>query len=315
MSYDVSALGTYTQTNEKTLLVKSILMPRTIQGIKAKGNVMTGVKTKSQLPNMETDAVFQDGTGCGFTASGTTKISKRDVEVGCIKVNEALCPADLEASFEQKNLTAGSDYTMIIFATEYTDMKVAKIGKALEVAVWKGDKSSSNVQLKRFDGFIKIIDAATGVINGNTGGITVATGITKTNIAAILDGIYEAIPEDLDDKDDMVIFCGSDTFKKYIFAMRDKNYFKDFNVDGEKDEVTVIGTTLVLRKTPGLNGTNRLFCTHWGNMYFATDLVNEEEQFDLAWAPEAEQVRFKAKWKSGVQIAFPEEVIQFTLVP
>jgi len=310
MSYDVSTLGTHVQTNEKTLLVKSVLTPKTVAKIKGAGKVMTGVKTKSQLPQMDTDAVFQDGKGCGFTPEGTTKISKREVEVGTIKVNEALCPSDVEASFEQMNLTAGSDYTEIIFANDYSTLKTKKIAKALEIALWKGDKASADSQLKRFDGFLKILGAATGVVDGNP---TDATEITKANIADLLDAIYEVIPEDIIENDNLFVACGQEVFRAYIMAMRDKNYYKDYALDGANNEVKIIGTNLTLFSTPGLNGTKKMVATHWDNMYFATDLLGEEDQFDLSYATEAEEVRFKAKFKAGVQVAFPEEVVLFKL--
>jgi hypothetical protein len=313
MAYDVTALSNYTQQNEKTLLVRSILSAATIEKIKAKGNVMTGVKTSSQLPNMDTDAVFQDGKGCGFTPSGTTKISTRQVTVGNIKVNEALCPADVEASFEQMNLTAGSQYTDIIFARDYSDLKVRKIAKAMEKAIWDGDTASADPQLKRFDGFRKIIKAATGVVDGNVNNVLVATGITKTNIADILDGLFLSVPEDLLDNQELVVFCGWDVFRTYILAMRDKNYYKDFKLDGSANEVTIIGTNLTLVATVGLSGDKELYLTHYGNLYFATDMLGEDETFQLIYADEADEVRFKAKWKAGVQIAFPEEVVKFLL--
>lgn len=313
MGFDVTALTTYTQQNEKTLLVKSVLTANTIARIKAKGNVMTGVKSLSQLPNMDTDAVFQDGKGCGFTPSGTTKISTRQVEVGTIKVNESFCPSDVEATFEQLNLTAGSEYTDIIFARDYSDLKMKKIAKAMEKAVWNGDKSSADVQLKRFDGLRKIIKAASGVVDGNTNNVLVATGITKANVADVLDAIYMAIPEDLIDNEEIFVACGQEVFRAYIMAMRDKNYFKDYSIDGANNEVKIVGTNLTLMSTAGLNGTKELYATHWGNVYFATDMLGEDENFQIVYADEADEVRFKAKWKAGVQIAFPEEVVKFIL--
>jgi hypothetical protein len=315
MAYDVSALGSYTQPNEKTVLVKTVLGPKTIAKIESVGNVLTGVKSKIQLPNLDTDAVFQDGSACGFTAAGTTKVTTRELEVGNIKVNESLCPKDFEKTYEQLNLTKGSEYTEALHAEEYIGLKGKKIAKALEVAVWKGDKASANAQLKRFDGFIKIIDTDGTAVDGNTGGVTVATGISKANIEAILDAMYEAITEDLIENDDNYIACGSEVFRAYIMAMRDKNYFKDYKVDGESGQVTIVGTNVTLMSTPGLNNTKRLFGFSWSNMWFGTDMLEETEAMNLSYAPEAEQVRFKANFKAGVQVAFPEEIVQFTLVP
>ncbi len=44
----------------------------------------------SELCTLYRDAIFQDGSSCGFNASGTTSFTQRTVTVGKIKVNEAL---------------------------------------------------------------------------------------------------------------------------------------------------------------------------------------------------------------------------------
>jgi hypothetical protein len=49
------------------------------------------------------------------------------------------------------------------------------------------------------------------------------------------------------------------------------------------------------------------------NMFYGTDLLDEQERFELFFAKEADQVRFVAEFKAGVQIAFPSEVVDFIL--
>jgi hypothetical protein len=48
-------------------------------------------------------------------------------------------------------------------------------------------------------------------------------------------------------------------------------------------------------------------------LFVGTDLANEEEQYKFVFDPISENVYFKAKMKYGVQIAFPDEVVYFTL--
>ncbi|MEO6721434.1 MAG: hypothetical protein ABIN67_13785 [Ferruginibacter sp.] len=314
MAFDVTALGTYTQPNEKTMLVKAVLGAKTINLIKTKGGtIMTGVKTKSQLPKMETDAVFQDGKGCGFTPSGTTKISTRSIEVGNIKVQEALCPSDVEDSFEQANLTSGSDYTEIIFANDYVDQKSKKIALALEKLAWSGDKASADAQLKRADGYRELAKAASDTIDGNTGGVTVATGITKANVLAILDGVYEAFPEESIEAENAFIMVGSEVMRLYKAALKSANLFH-YEPSTDPGEATLYGTNMKIYSTPGLNSTKEIYGSTWNNMVFATDLIEETERIELKYAPEAEEVRFSAKFKAGFQFAFTDEVVIFELV-
>jgi hypothetical protein len=308
MAYNVSTLADYTQQNEKTLLVKAVLSPKTIARIKAKGNVMTGVKSKSQLPQMDTDAVFQNGAGCGFNASGSTSISAREVEVGKIKVQEALCPASLEDKFTQLALTSGSNYDEAAFAADYTDLKIKKIANALEVAVWQGDKASGNAQLNRFDGFIKVIDTAVGVIDADNTGVT---EITEANVISVLKKVRKALPAAIRVKEDAAIFVGQEVLDMYLDALSAANLYHYKADEQPVDEAVLHGTKTKIYATAGLTDTNRIFATHLGNMFYATDLLSEEDSYELFHAKEADEVRFSVKWKSGVQIAFPSEVVSF----
>jgi hypothetical protein len=48
-------------------------------------------------------------------------------------------------------------------------------------------------------------------------------------------------------------------------------------------------------------------------LFLGTDLLNEEERFELFYAKEADQVRFVSEFKMGVNFAFPTEVVDFIL--
>ena len=63
----------------------------------------------------------------------------------------------------------------------------------------------------------------------------------------------------------------------------------------------------------GLNGTNRIFAAQTSNLFFGTDLLGEEDNYEIFYAKEAMEVRYNVAFKAGVQIAFPEEIVKFTL--
>jgi len=123
MGFNVSALANYTEQNAALLVTSSVLGAKTATLIKSAGNVMVGVKSSETINIMDTDAIFQSGGSCGFTASGSTTFTQRTVTVGKIKVNEALCPKDLEAKYLQKALPTGSMYDSIPFEQEFADKK------------------------------------------------------------------------------------------------------------------------------------------------------------------------------------------------
>mgnify|MGYP003335205050 CR=1 FL=1 len=76
MAFDVSALNNYTKENEALLVTSSVLGSKTAALIKGQGNVMVGVKSAETINIMDTDAIFQSGSSCGFNASGTTTFTQ-----------------------------------------------------------------------------------------------------------------------------------------------------------------------------------------------------------------------------------------------
>ena len=316
MGFDVSALANYTKENEALLVTSSVLGAKTAALIKSAGNVMVGVKSSEKINIMETDAIFQDGASCGFNASGSTTFTQRTVTPGKIKVNEALCPKDLEAKYLQKALPTGSMYDSVPFEQEYSEKKAKTIAAQLETALWTGDTASVNVNLNKFDGLVKLIGAATGVVAANAS--TYISGaplssITAANVISIFDGVYQAIPAKVVAADDMTIFCGQDLFRTYTVALKNSGSF-NYQIDVKADSEFVLpGTTIKVIAVAGLNGTNKVYAMRLSNLFLGTDLLNEEEKFEIFYAKEADQVRFVSEFKMGVNIAFPDEAVKFIL--
>jgi hypothetical protein len=316
MGFNVSALANYTEQNAALLVTSSVLGAKTATLIKSAGNVMVGVKSSETINIMDTDAIFQSGGSCGFTASGSTTFTQRTVTVGKIKVNEALCPKDLEAKYLQKALPTGSMYDSVPFEQEFADKKAKTIAAQLETSLWQGDTDSVNVNLNKFDGLVKLIGAASGVVAANAS--TFISGaplssITAANVISIFDGVYQAIPAKVVAADDMTIFCGQDLFRTYTIALKNSGSF-NYQIDVKADSEFVLpGTTIKVVAVAGLNGTNKVYATRLSNLFIGTDLLNEEEKFEIFYAKEADQVRFVSEFKMGVNFAFPDEMVRFVL--
>ena len=314
MSFSVGTLANYTKENEALLVASSVLGSKTASLIKEQGNVMLGVKSAETINIMDTDAIFQDGSSCGFNASGLTSFTQRTVTVGKIKVNEALCMKDLEAKYLQKALPAGSMYDSMVYSEEYSKRKAEKIAQQLERALWQGNTASVDVNLNKFTGLISLITTAGAtVVNANSVAFhgVVETAITASNVISIFDDIYKAIPAQVVDKDDMAIFCGMDTFRTYTVALKTANQFH-YTVDQKANgEFILPGTTIKVIAVQGLNGTNDIVASRISNLFLGTDLLNEEERFEIFFAKEADQIRYVAEFKMGVNFAFPDEIVKF----
>lgn len=317
MAFNVAALADYTEQNEALLVTSSVLGAKTASLIKSAGNVMVGVKSSETINILDTDAIFQSGGSCGFTASGSTSFTQRTVTVGKIKVNESLCPKDLEAKYLQKALPTGSMYDAIPFEQEFSEKKAKRIASQLEIALWQGNTGSGNVNLNKFTGLNALVDAAAGVVDANVSGFISGaplSAITAANVISIFDGVYKAIPAEIVSEDDVVIFCGMDSFRTYTIALKNANLFH-YQINEKADNEFILpGTTIKVIAVQGLNSTNRVYAMRLSNLFLGTDLLNEEEKFEIFYAKEADQVRFVSEFKMGVNFAFPDMITKFVLV-
>ena len=310
MAFNVTGLTDYTNQQSTDLVLKSLFGSKTAAVLQAAGQVQVGVKSAEALNILTGDVYFQ-ADGCGYTASGNTTFTQRNITVGKIKVEETLCPKTLEAKWMQTQIAAGSPEA-VPFEEQIGNDKASRIAKLLEVAMWQGDTATSNTNpnTNRFDGFNKIIDAASAsTVDGNT---TSATSITTSNVEALIDDMYNALPADIADADDLVVFVGIDTFKKYSTALRASNLFH-YAADSEGMEIMIPATNLKMIAVGGLDGTDRMFAGRLSNFFVGTDLANEEEEYRFWYSQDNDEVRFRATMKYGVQIAFPEQLVEFTL--
>ena len=310
MAFNVTGLTNYVNEQSTDILVKSLFGSKTASVLQAAGQVQVGVKSAEALNILSSDVYFATD-GCGYSASGNTTFSQRTITVGKIKVEETLCPKTLEAKWMQTQIAAGSP-TAVPFEQSITESKASVIAKQLEVAMWQGDTATSNTNpnTNKFDGFNKIIDAVSAsTIAGNTSS---ATAITTTNIEALVDDIYNVIPADIATADDLVLWVGIDTFKKYTTALRASNLFH-YAVDAEGLEMMIPGTNLKMIGVGGLNGSNKMYAGRLSNFFVGTDLANEEEDVRYWYSEDNDTVRFRMTCKYGVQIAFPDQIVRFVL--
>jgi hypothetical protein len=104
-----------------------------------------------------------------------------------------------------------------------------------------------------------------------------------------------------------------DIFRTYQIALKNANLFA-YNFDAKADaEFVLPGTTIKVVALQGLNGTSKIYAMRASNLFLGTDLLNEEEKFELFYAKEADQVRFVSEFKMGVNFAFPQEIVDFIL--
>ena len=309
MSFTVSSLAAYTNEQSTDLLVKALFSNKTAATMYAANQVQVGVKSAASL-NILASTVYFQADGCGYNPSGVTTFTQRNITVGAVKVEETLCPKTLEAKWMQTQIMPGSP-TMVPFEEQIGNEKAAVIAQTLETAMWQGDTASGNPNLSRFDGFNKIIAAASPVLANSAP--TTFTSITAANIDDILDQVYANIPAAVATKTDLVCFLGVDAYKLMLVNLKNANLFHYVADAATEMEMVYPGTNMKLIAVGGLNGTNKLFAGSLSNFFLGTDLANEEEDVKMWYSLDNDEVRVRFTFAYGVQVAFPAEVVYFTL--
>lgn len=316
MAFTVSSLTDYINQNSTQLLVRSFYENKSSQYY---GTVMTGVKLTDAIQLFAVTGYPQADTACSFTASGDVAFTQRNITVNPIKYQDTLCLKDLRAKWTQHLLRKGAwgESEVPTFESDIADALVALVREHIEIADWQGNTASGSAVIKMYDGFIKIIDAAGTAINGNTGNITTATGITSGasgNADTIVNAVADARTENMKTKAGSILFMGTDTFDKYVNTLMLKNFFHiDVSTD-QNYEMTIPGKNIKIVGVPGLSGTNRMFLGAAENFVLGTDMENDFEDFRMWYSQDDDNVKYTIRFKRGVQVAYPSQIVQFKLV-
>ena len=295
--YVVSGLSAYVEEQRYPILRKAILGGESI----SKMVPQLGIKTKAKINYMETDAEFQDGSACGFNPSGSTEFTQREIETGIIKEEMEWCAKKLWGKYLENQYRVQADPQAMPFEQEITDELVKKIQKKLEKAVWQGDKTSADPNLNKFDGLLKIFDGA------NVEEVEIDSAATTYDA---IKALVLAIPEELLEKD-VRILVAPEVYRDFAMALVDKNFYHYDPQNGAVTDAGFLfpGTNIRVEKVLGLAGTKYMVATYWDNLFYGADLLGEEERFRLWYDEEDEMYRFRSLWNSGVQVAFPDEVL------
>lgn len=314
--FTVTGLTTYVAENADRILAASITGAETLKvpGI----SIQAGIKNAEKIMLFANTAPFQVGGTCAFNASGSTTFSDVTLTVSPLKWNDTFCPEDLQTKFLSTKLVAGSNYDSLPFEELIMKNVTDNIAFQLEKTIWQGDTTLTNLNdLKQFDGWLKKIDA------GSPISATPTADITTGNIIGIMDEIYTLIPAALlnNVEKPLTAFMGWDTFRLLMIAEKNSNKFH-FN-PGEAyatGEYTMPGSGLKVKAVHGLDAiagslasyTDRIICTYPANLFYGTDLANEYEEAKLWYSMDDQNIKGSIKWKSGCQVAYTTEIVEYS---
>ena len=297
MAINTSSLTAYVGDNKEKLISKAVLGAKSA----SKFNLVTGVKGAQKLNLLDTTVALQDGSACGWTEAGTSKLSQRTIDAKPIKVNQSFCDKQLLATSLNYEVKVAAGQKTLPFEEEFVEGVMKGVSAEVEKTIWQGDTTKST--LNRFDGLIKILSGAT-----VAGTYTIQSGDT---VSTIVSKTYALIPSAAFEAGDVVMYMGADMYRTWVQELIANGHLVISNAVEDvamPDSLLIPGTNVRVEGVAGLDGTKKVYASYADNFVFGTDMQGDEEKAEMWYSQDNREFRLAVEFVAGVQVAFPELV-------
>jgi hypothetical protein len=310
-SFNLAGLTAYTEQNATALKLRAFFTSKSIRTF----TVEQGYKGATTLNRAAVNLSLQAG-GCGWTTTtaNSVALTQRTLTPGSYKINMPFCIKDLEAYFTRAYLPVGQQANQSMpteLESVFMDGVVGRFGEIIERAIWQGDTGSGDANLNKFDGFNKILDVATSAnsFNPATSAWSISTSFD------IIDGVINAIPAEVIDKEDTQVYISMPRFREYLTRLRQLNLFHyngNAAVEGGTPSFEIVhpGTNVKVVALNGLTNSNRIWAGQASNFVIGVDNPFESTLMDMWYSQDNREVRFALEGMMGVQVYYPEQIVR-----
>lgn len=302
-SYVVSSITGFTDQVGGELLAKALVGAQTPKYV----NVRLGIKGTQALNLLDSSPSFQAGA-CGWSPSGTTTFTQRNITTCAERLNESLCPDALYPTYQSMLLAPGQTEEVVPFESVIADLKVKQIQQRIEQKLWQATVAGGDC----FDGFKTLIASGqTGVAvsaSGTTFSPSAAYGVNGNPITEV-DKLINALDDNAQAREDLVVFMSYANYRLYIQALTRANFFVNYiggstQIGGSASyEVMHPNSSVKVVPTIGLNASNAVVIGVSEYMVVGFDLLSDHERLDIWWSRDNDEVRIRANYNYGAQIA------------
>lgn len=301
MAINVENLGNYVNEQKLPLIRKAVLAARSAYHF----NLQTGIKGATALNLLGTNVEFGDGSACGWNEAGTSTLSQRILTPGAIKINMSFCDKQLLKTWANYEVRVAAGQKTLPFEEDFMKGVGEDVAAKLEKAIWQGDTASSDKNLNKFDGVIKVLSGAT-----LASSITYATGDTKSKI---VNEVYAAIPSAAYSKGEVVMYVGEDFYRAYVqelVANGNLVITTGLNDVAMPESILIPATNVRIIGVGGLNGTDKVYASYKDNFVYGVDLTGDEEKYDFWYSQDNREHRLAIEFVAGTQVAYPDMVVR-----
>lgn len=284
--------------------LKETLVPRLLtEGITLDIiDIIPGVKNRVSLNLVKNNITVVDAN-CGFSPAGDVQLIQKALDVLPKAVNDTLCPKDLEVTYLGQYM---KNNKQIPFIEIIADTYVNRVNRWNEQFLWDGDGT--------YAGLIEQIANDPLVIDASAEVASAANPVEKINAL-----LSKASPE-IKTHSNKVVFCSFAFYDAYMNYLRSQNVYMYANSEFKNGGyvTTIPGTDIQLISTVALdslvNNTiatgEALVYTYADNLVAGTDMMDDEEKFDIFYSRDNDEVRVNIQWKIGVATRFGEDIVR-----
>lgn len=296
MAFNVAALTGWVNENSQELLTQALMGSQTADLI----TVIPGVKYKETLKYFETDAIIQAG-GCGYNATGDTTLTDKEITVVSLKVQEDLCPDDLEATSLQLSMKPGKNKD-VPFEKLWADRKVSQLQTALETMVW----SATNASSTKCTGFKYLMDNDADVHDYSFNWCT--TGRTASDYLNAVFAMFNHLTPEAKAKTDLTLFISFEAFALLVQALIIGNLFHlDYSSNNGYAPFTFPGTSIKVVPIKAILCFGVL--SPASNLIWVTDLLSESDGIEVWYSMDKRIVSSSIDFKIGNSYYWGNEIV------
>ena len=265
--------------------------------------LVPNVKSKIKLGQLNIGNILQ-GADCSFSSTGEGTLDQKAFEVEPIKINLEYCQRTFEVDYLSQLLRPGSNNDEIMPASVEAfllDQVALKVSADTEQLVWKGDTTSASYPLSLVDGLEKQLLADAAVID------VASTTLSASNIIAQIGLVYDEIPQEIINEDDMRIFLSPAAMRFYRQALaaasNEAYYMQSYS------ELHFLNVKL--SEAPGIS-TNKMVAARKSNLLLLTDLMSDFEEISILPQKSVTGVpvvRMIGEFKFGVGYIYGSEIV------
>lgn len=285
----------YLDEMREELLGKIVLEGKTIDW----AYLIPGVKNRISLNGIG-DITSVEDAACGWAKEGDIELVQKELKVFAKQIKNSICPKDLEKTYLGMYMKSNKEVPFVgVIAEQY--VKVAK--KEVEKLIWQGDGASMDGIYKEANGDTNVVDASSLVDAASTWIDRVNAMISKT-------------PAEVLERTDGVLVMGYADFMAYVQELQSAaNFHVVFN-DPSNMSFYIPGTNILCRATAGMDGIaapttgKNMILTYEENICVGTDMMGDDEVFDIWYSRDNDEVRVNVQFKIGATYRWSPFVVK-----